>query len=324
MARDLVEKVLGEDAQVLAHFPGEAIAGTAYDPPFGYITDYGPRGHTVLLGDFVTTDEGTGLVHTADRLRRGRLPARRGVRDHPPEPGPPRRHLRRPRHRLRRPQGQGRRRGHRRGARVEREAAARRALPAFVPPLLALRHAAPLLREGELVHRDEPGPRPDARRERADRLAPRPHQARALRQVARGQRGLGALARPLLGDAAADLGVRGGRLRGALLRRLARGPDLARRRRSPTTCTGPTSTRSSCPASARAAAARCAASPRSPTPGSTRARCPSPSSTTRSRTRSSSRSASPQTSSARGSTRPAAGSTRSSPSRSCCSTRPTS
>ncbi|CAN5456347.1 isoleucine--tRNA ligase [soil metagenome] len=65
MARDLVERVLGEDAQVLSHFPGEAIAGSAYEPPFTYVTDYGPRGHTVLLGDFVTTDEGTGLVHTA-------------------------------------------------------------------------------------------------------------------------------------------------------------------------------------------------------------------------------------------------------------------
>jgi isoleucyl-tRNA synthetase len=65
MAKDLVEKVLGEEAEVLAHFPGEALAGTSYEPPFGYIDDYGPRGHTVLLGDFVTTDEGTGLVHTA-------------------------------------------------------------------------------------------------------------------------------------------------------------------------------------------------------------------------------------------------------------------
>jgi isoleucyl-tRNA synthetase len=37
----------------------------AYDPPFKYITDYGPRGHTVLEGDFVTTDDGTGVVHTA-------------------------------------------------------------------------------------------------------------------------------------------------------------------------------------------------------------------------------------------------------------------
>jgi isoleucyl-tRNA synthetase len=65
LARDRVEHALGEDAEVIAHFPGEAIAGTAYDPPFDYITDYGPRGHTVLLADFVSTDEGTGLVHTA-------------------------------------------------------------------------------------------------------------------------------------------------------------------------------------------------------------------------------------------------------------------
>ncbi|MGZ5348419.1 MAG: isoleucine--tRNA ligase, partial [Solirubrobacterales bacterium] len=65
LARDRVEAVLGEGAEILAHFPGEALAGTSYDPPFGYVTDYGPRGHTVLLGDFVTTEDGTGLVHTA-------------------------------------------------------------------------------------------------------------------------------------------------------------------------------------------------------------------------------------------------------------------
>jgi isoleucyl-tRNA synthetase len=65
LARERVEHVLGEGAEVLAHFPGEALAGTAYEPPFDYITDYGPRGHTVLLADFVSTDEGTGLVHTA-------------------------------------------------------------------------------------------------------------------------------------------------------------------------------------------------------------------------------------------------------------------
>jgi len=65
LARDRVETVLGEGAEVLAQFPGEALAGTAYEPPFDYITDYGPNGHTVVLGDFVTTEEGTGLVHTA-------------------------------------------------------------------------------------------------------------------------------------------------------------------------------------------------------------------------------------------------------------------
>ena len=38
-----------------------------YEAPFGYVKgeDFGPLGHSVLLGDFVTTDDGTGLVHTA-------------------------------------------------------------------------------------------------------------------------------------------------------------------------------------------------------------------------------------------------------------------
>jgi isoleucyl-tRNA synthetase len=65
LAEGLVEKVLGEDAEVLDRFPGSDLAGVTYEPPFDYITDYGPRGHTVLLGDFVSTDDGTGLVHTA-------------------------------------------------------------------------------------------------------------------------------------------------------------------------------------------------------------------------------------------------------------------
>jgi isoleucyl-tRNA synthetase len=38
-----------------------------YEPPFSYISgrEYGERGHTVLLADFVTAEDGTGLVHTA-------------------------------------------------------------------------------------------------------------------------------------------------------------------------------------------------------------------------------------------------------------------
>ncbi len=65
LAAALVEKVLGDGVEVLDRFKGEALADSAYEPPFDYITDYGPRGHTVLLADFVSTDEGTGLVHTA-------------------------------------------------------------------------------------------------------------------------------------------------------------------------------------------------------------------------------------------------------------------
>jgi isoleucyl-tRNA synthetase len=65
LARARVEAVLGEGAEVLGEFPGSEIAGTRYEPPFSYVTDYGPRGHTVLEADFVSTEDGTGLVHTA-------------------------------------------------------------------------------------------------------------------------------------------------------------------------------------------------------------------------------------------------------------------
>ena len=101
---------------MLAHFPGSALAGVRYEPPFDYITDYGPRGHTVLRGRLRDARRRHGPRPHGDRLRRGRLPARRAVRDHAPEPGPPRRHVRRAGHRLRRPLRQGRRPRHRRGA----------------------------------------------------------------------------------------------------------------------------------------------------------------------------------------------------------------
>ena len=67
VARPLVERVLGEEAEVLAHFPGTALEGIRYEAPFHYIKgeDFGPLGHSVLLADFVSTEDGTGLVHTA-------------------------------------------------------------------------------------------------------------------------------------------------------------------------------------------------------------------------------------------------------------------
>ncbi len=67
VAQGLLERVLGEGAQALDTFSGEQLVGTRYEPPFAYIPSdaYGPKGHTVLPGDFVTADDGTGLVHTA-------------------------------------------------------------------------------------------------------------------------------------------------------------------------------------------------------------------------------------------------------------------
>ncbi len=67
LAEAAVERVLGEDAEVLESFPGRALEGRRYEAPFPYLAAdaYGPRGHTVLLGDFVSADDGTGIVHTA-------------------------------------------------------------------------------------------------------------------------------------------------------------------------------------------------------------------------------------------------------------------
>jgi isoleucyl-tRNA synthetase len=67
LAEALVERVLGSDAEVLERFPGRELVGTRYEPPFDFIpgSEYGERGHTVLPADFVTAEDGTGLVHTA-------------------------------------------------------------------------------------------------------------------------------------------------------------------------------------------------------------------------------------------------------------------
>jgi isoleucyl-tRNA synthetase len=65
LAEPLVERVLGEGAEIADRVRGADLEGTEYEPPFPYITDYGPRGHTVLPADFVTTEDGTGVVHTA-------------------------------------------------------------------------------------------------------------------------------------------------------------------------------------------------------------------------------------------------------------------
>ena len=68
-----------DSAEVLSSFTGAELADLRYAAPFPFIASdaYGPRGHTVLLGDFVSADDGTGIVHTAvafgeDDFRLGR------------------------------------------------------------------------------------------------------------------------------------------------------------------------------------------------------------------------------------------------------------
>ncbi|MEJ7817623.1 MAG: isoleucine--tRNA ligase [Thermoleophilaceae bacterium] len=65
MAEALVERVLGDGVATSDPVPGSELVGTAYEPPFAYVTDFGPKSQTVLPAAFVTTDDGTGVVHTA-------------------------------------------------------------------------------------------------------------------------------------------------------------------------------------------------------------------------------------------------------------------
>jgi isoleucyl-tRNA synthetase len=65
LAEPLVEKVLGEEVEILDRFPGEDLVGRHYKGPVFALTDREPGGFPVLAGDFVTTEDGTGLVHIA-------------------------------------------------------------------------------------------------------------------------------------------------------------------------------------------------------------------------------------------------------------------
>jgi isoleucyl-tRNA synthetase len=66
LAEPLVEKVLGEGAEVLERLPGSELVGRRYRGPVFTLADSGPaKGFEVLAGDFVTTEDGTGLVHMA-------------------------------------------------------------------------------------------------------------------------------------------------------------------------------------------------------------------------------------------------------------------
>src|SRR3954454_23118127 len=55
---------LGEDPTVLGSYPGADLVGTAYAPPFDFFEGW-PNAHRILTADYVTTEDGTGLVHIA-------------------------------------------------------------------------------------------------------------------------------------------------------------------------------------------------------------------------------------------------------------------
>jgi isoleucyl-tRNA synthetase len=63
VAEALYARVLGEGWHVLATVRGSELIGARYARPFGIIDI--PDAHVVVAGDFVTTEDGTGLVHLA-------------------------------------------------------------------------------------------------------------------------------------------------------------------------------------------------------------------------------------------------------------------
>ena len=185
--------------------------GAGYEPPFPFIPaaePTAPKGHTVLPGDFVTAEDGTGIVHTAIAFGEDdfRLGAEQGLDVVNP---------------VRLDGTYDERIGPYAGRWVKdadpdliedlrargRLLRAERLLHAYPhcwrcgTPLLYYAKPSWYIRTSAL--RD----RLLAANETVD-LVPAAHQARPLRQVAGEQRRLGDLARALLGHAAADLALR--------------------------------------------------------------------------------------------------------------------
>jgi isoleucyl-tRNA synthetase len=67
IAEARAEAVLGEGTKVADRFHGRDMLGARYEPPFTFIAteEFGERGHTVVPADFVSAEDGTGVVHTS-------------------------------------------------------------------------------------------------------------------------------------------------------------------------------------------------------------------------------------------------------------------
>jgi len=65
LAKALLEKVFkDEPVKVVDHFKGKHLKGKRYQPLFTFVPPDKPA-HFVILGDYVTTEDGTGMVHIA-------------------------------------------------------------------------------------------------------------------------------------------------------------------------------------------------------------------------------------------------------------------
>ena len=67
VAQDLAEKVFAGKEHVVAgkSFPGKDLVGKTYEPLFPYFAKDYPNAFRIVAGNFVTTEDGTGIVHVA-------------------------------------------------------------------------------------------------------------------------------------------------------------------------------------------------------------------------------------------------------------------
>jgi isoleucyl-tRNA synthetase len=64
MAEPLVHRVLGPDATIVHHYDAGTLDGAEYEPPFRFAAP-DKRAWYVVTAEFVTTEDGTGIVHMA-------------------------------------------------------------------------------------------------------------------------------------------------------------------------------------------------------------------------------------------------------------------
>jgi isoleucyl-tRNA synthetase len=65
VAEPLVERVLGEGVEIAERLSGSELVGRHYSGPVFALADREPGAYPVIAGEFVTTEDGTGLVHIA-------------------------------------------------------------------------------------------------------------------------------------------------------------------------------------------------------------------------------------------------------------------
>ncbi len=209
VAEPLLASALGSDWTVVGSYHGRDMEGWTYQPPFELIEfPEGSRAHFVVVDTYVTTEDGSGLVHQApafgaDDLRVAQaygLPVVNPIRPDGTFVES-----------TRLVGGQFFKQADEalvRDLRTRGAAAAARPVRAPVPALLALPHAADLLRAAVLVHPHDRGQGRAAAGERAHQLGPGEREVGPLRRLAAQQRRLGAVAQPVLGYATADLALR--------------------------------------------------------------------------------------------------------------------